>query len=151
MTPSPLHKSARWKTKCWCRSCSKLSRKSSQNNQLIKGATGTSRVAQWLRIHLSMQGTQVPSLVWEDLTSRGATKPVHHNYWACALEPVGHNYWACVPQLLKPTCLEPCSATREATAMRNPCTTMKSSPRSPQLEKACAQQWRPNAAKNKKI
>ena len=30
-------------------------------------------------------------------------------------------------------------------------TAMKDSPRSPQLEKACAQQRRPNAAKKKKI
>ena len=43
-------------------------------------------VAQWLRIHLPMQGTRVRSLV------RGATKPVHHNYQACALEPVCCNY-----------------------------------------------------------
>ena len=28
-----------------------------------------------LRIHLPMQGTQVRSLVWEDSTCRGATKP----------------------------------------------------------------------------
>ena len=34
--------------------------------------------------------------------------------------------------------------------MRSPCTAMKSSPRSPQLEKACTQQRRPNAAKKKK-
>ena len=36
--------------------------------------------------------------------------------------------------------------------MRNPCTAVKNSPRSPQLEKARAQQRRPNAAlkKNKK-
>ena len=33
--------------------------------------------------------------------------------------------------------------------MRSPCTATKSSPRSPQLEKACAQQQRPNTAKNK--
>ena len=43
----------------------------------------------------------------EDPTCRAATKPVRHNYWACALEPVSHNYWACMPQLLKPACLEP--------------------------------------------
>ena len=30
------------------------------------------------------------------------TKPVHHNYWACAPKPGSHNYWAHVPQLLKP-------------------------------------------------
>ena len=38
---------------------------------------------------------------------------------------------------------------REATAMRSPHTATKSSPHSPQLEKARAQQWRPNAAKSK--
>ena len=41
---------------------------------------GTSLVAQWLRIRLPMQGTWVRSLVWEDLTCCGATKPVLHNY-----------------------------------------------------------------------
>ena len=67
----------------------------------------TSLVAQWLRIHLPMQGTRVRSLVQEDPTCRGATKPVHHNYWACALEPACRNYWALMLQLLKPTHLEP--------------------------------------------
>ena len=68
---------------------------------------GTSLVAQWLRIRLPMQGTRVRALVREDPTCRGATKPMHHNYWACALEPTSHNYWAHVLQLLKPTRLEP--------------------------------------------
>ena len=54
-----------------------------------------------------MQGTRVRALVWEDPTCHGATKPVRHNNWACALEPASHNYWAHVPQLLKPMCLEP--------------------------------------------
>ena len=54
-----------------------------------------------------MQGTRVLALGREDPTCRGATKPMRHNYWACALEPVSHNYWACVPQLLKPARLEP--------------------------------------------
>ena len=49
--------------------------------------TETSLVVQWLSICLPMQGTQVPSLVREDSTCRGASKPVSHNYWACALEP----------------------------------------------------------------
>ena len=40
-------------------------------------------VAQWIRICLPMQGTRVRSLVWEDPTCRGATRPVSHNYWAC--------------------------------------------------------------------
>ena len=64
---------------------------------------GTSLVAQWLRIHLPW----VWSLVWEDPTCHEATKPMHHNYWACALELMSHNYWARVPQLLKPAHLEP--------------------------------------------
>ena len=68
---------------------------------------GTSLLAQWLRIHLPMQGTRVLALAWEDPTCHGATKQVHHNYWACALEPKSHNYWAHMPQLLKPVCLEP--------------------------------------------
>ncbi|KAJ8780339.1 hypothetical protein J1605_011603 [Eschrichtius robustus] len=42
--------------------------------------TGTSLVAQWLRICLPMQRAQVRALVREDPTCRGATKPVHHNY-----------------------------------------------------------------------
>ena len=61
----------------------------------FKYSPGISLVAQWLRIRLPMQGTQVRALVWEDPTCRGATKPMHHNYWAC------------VPQLLKPVHLEP--------------------------------------------
>ena len=68
---------------------------------------GTSLVAQCLRIRLPMQGSGVRTLVREDPTCRRATKPVRHNYWACVLEPANHNYWARVPQLLKPTHLEP--------------------------------------------
>ena len=56
---------------------------------------GASLVAQWLRICLPMQGTRVRALVWEDPTCRGATKPVRHNYWACASG-------ACAPQQEKP-------------------------------------------------
>ena len=74
-----------------------------------------SLVVQWLRIRLPRQGTRVRALVREDPTCRGATKPVSHNYWACALEPASHNYWspratttearaprACAPQQEKP-------------------------------------------------
>ena len=46
----------------------------------LKYDTGTSLVAQWLRIHLSMQGTWIRSLVQEDPTCCRATKPVSHNY-----------------------------------------------------------------------
>ena len=47
------------------------------------------------------------SLIWEDPTWDGATKPMHHNYWACALEPTSHNYWAHLLKLLKLQSLEP--------------------------------------------
>ena len=90
-----------------------------KNNQ-----SRTSLVAQWLRVRLPMQGTRVRALVREDPTCHGATKPVCHNYWACALEPVSPNYWS------------QCSTIREATTMRSTHTATKSSPRSLQLQKA---------------
>ena len=40
----------------------------------------TSLVVQWLIIHLPTQRTQVRSLVQEDSTCHGATKPMCHNY-----------------------------------------------------------------------
>ena len=66
-----------------------------QNKEYLKISLGTSLVAQWLRIRLPVQGTRVQSLVQEDPACRGATKPMHHNYWARE------------PQLLKPAHLEP--------------------------------------------
>ena len=41
---------------------------------------GTSLVVQWLRSQLPMQGTWVPSLVQDDPTCHGATKPVGHKW-----------------------------------------------------------------------
>ena len=109
-----------------------------------------SLVTQWLRIRLPMQGTRVRALVREDPTCHRATKPVRHNYWACAIEPASHNFWSpCATTTEARVLRARAPATREATAMRMPCTTMKSSPCSPQLEKACTQQQRPNPAKNK--
>ena len=81
-------------------------------------------------------GTQVQALVWEDPTCHRATKPVCHNYWA-------H-----VPQLLKPMCLEPMLCNKRSHRNESSPAT-KSSPHSPQLEKARVQQRRPNTAKNK--
>ena len=101
---------------------------------------GTSLVAQWLRIGLPMQGTWVRPLVREDPTCHGATKPVRHNYWACALEPASHNYWAHEPQLLSPR-----ATTTEPTGLE-PMLCNKEKP--PQWETRTPQQ-RPNAAKNK--
>ena len=53
------------------------------------------------------------------------------------------------PQLLKPARLEPVLHNKRSHGDEKPVHRNKSSPRSPQLEKAHAQQWRPNAAKNK--
>ena len=46
--------------------------------------------------------------------------------------------WAREPQLLSLRVWSLCSTTREAARVRGPCTTMKSGPLSPQLEKALA-------------
>ena len=73
----------------------------------FKNYLRASLVAQWLRICLPMQGTRVRALVREDPTCRRVTKPVCHNYWACALDPSSHDYWARVPQLPRPVHLEP--------------------------------------------
>ena len=110
---------------------------------------GTPLVAQWLRICLPMQGTRVRALVQEDPTYRRATKPVHHNYWACALEHVSHNYWslhatttearaprARAPQEKPPQWEAHAPQRRVAPARRN-------------HRKARGQQRRPDAAKNK--
>ena len=55
--------------------------------------------------------------------------------------------WAREPQLLSLRVWSLCSPTREATTVRGPRTTMKSGPRSLQLEKALTQKRRPNTAK----
>ena len=72
---------------------------------------GASLVAQWLRVCLPIQGTQVPSLVWEDPACHGATGPVSHSCWACAsgacaLQQEGPRWWeARAPRWgVAPTC-----------------------------------------------
>ena len=92
-----------------------------------------SLVAQWIRIHLSMQGTWVWSFVQEDATCQGATTPVCHDYWAQALVPVSCNYCACAPELLKPRRQGLCSRAREDPETRSR-TAMKSIPCSLQLK-----------------
>ena len=68
---------------------------SKDGNVKIKNDGRASQVVQWLRICLPMQGTRVRALGWEDPTCRGATRPVSHNYWACASG-------ACAPQQERP-------------------------------------------------
>ena len=53
-----------------------------------------SLVAQWWRIHLPVQETQVRSLVQEDPTCCRAARPMCHNFGACALEPGSCSYWS---------------------------------------------------------
>ena len=81
-----------------------------------------SLVIQWLRIRLPMQGTRVPSLVWEDSTCRGAAKPVHHDCWAHAL-------WSLCFTTCKVTAVEAPQLGRRLHLQRR--------------ERACMQQWRP--------
>ena len=45
----------------------------------LKANLSSSLVARCLRILLPVQGTQVPSLVWEDCTCLGETKPTRIN------------------------------------------------------------------------
>ena len=83
----------------------------------------TSLVAQWSRIPLPMQGTQVQSLLQEDTSCQGAAKPVYHNYWAYAPELKYHNYWSlCV--------LESVLCNKRSHSNENLHTAMKSSPHS---------------------
>ena len=50
------------------------------NWMFLKNVSWTSLVVHWIRIHLPMQGTWVRSLVQEDHTCLGATKPLYHSY-----------------------------------------------------------------------
>jgi len=98
---------------------------------LFKNITsGTSLVIQWLRICLPRPGTQVGSLVWENLTCCRATKPVHH--WILhALEPTHRNYWS-------QHALKPVLCNRRSYLNEKPAPQLQSSPHSRQLEKAQA-------------
>ena len=87
-------------------------------------------MAQWLRLHLPIQGTRVGSLAWEDPTFHGATKPLSHNYWAR------------VPRARALQQEEPPQWEAHIQQQRV-------APHSLQLEKAQVQQQRPNAAKKK--
>ena len=101
-----------------------------------------SLVIQWLRICLPMQETWVWSLVWEDPTSRGATKPMFHNFWTCALEPGGLHYWSLsTPEFVLCSKRSPCN--------ENPVHHNQSSPYLPLLEKSPCYNEDPAHPKNK--
>ena len=71
---------------------------------------GASLVVRWLWICLTLQGTPVQSLIREDATCHGATKPMSRNYWACALEPML------------------CNKRRPSTITRSSCVAMREKP-----------------------
>ena len=87
------------------------------------------------------------SPVWEDPACRGATKPVHHNYWACALEPASHNFWSPRSTTTEACAPRACAPQQEKHCNEKPSHHNQEQPRSPQLEKARTQQRRPNTAK----
>ena len=70
----------------------------------------TSLMAQWLTIRLPMQKAQVGSLVQENSTCHGATKPMH------------------APQLLKPAHLEPTLCNKRSRCNKKPCTAPRAAP-----------------------
>ena len=67
-------------------------------------------MAQGLGIHLPMQETQVRSLVWEDPTCHGASKPVPHHSMACGILPAS----TLEPSSLLRPLLSPSAATTDA-------------------------------------
>ena len=75
-------------------------------------------MAQWLRIHLPTQGTQVQALVQEDPTCCGTTKPMHHQLLSLrsrAREPL-----LCLDAATEAHAPRAPAPQREATAMRSP-------------------------------
>ena len=78
-------------------------------------------VVRWLRVHFEMQGTLVRSLVWEDPNV-----------------PQGNQ--ALAPQLTEAQAPRACALKQEQSPKWEARTTVKISPRSLQLEKACLQQ-----------
>ena len=91
----------------------------------LKVFSRTFFVVQWLRNCLPLQGMWVWSLVQEDST------------WCRATKPVPHNYWACAPQLLKPGRSRALACNKRSHCNGTPAHCNKSSPHSLQLEKAC--------------
>ena len=87
-------------------------------------------VVQWLRIYLEMQGTPVQSLVQEDPTCCGTTKPKGHHYWAHAPQQEKPLQWeARTSSLENSPCHHPLPATtRESpqAATKTQCSQKKS-------------------------
>ena len=112
-----------------------------QTHLLKANDSGTSLVAQWLRIHLpgfpgGAAVESLPASAGDTGSNPGLGRS--HMPWS---------NWAREPQLLSLRVWSLCSTAREAAMVRGPCIAMKRGPRLPQLEKALAQKRRPNTAK----
>ena len=118
----------------WVRMLNNIKMPRTLKNWDFKPLSGASLVIkwffQWLRAHLSMQWTQVWSLVQEDPTWYGTTKPICCYYWSL--------------HTLEPELCNKRSHHNEKSTHCNEdyCCLL-------QLEKACVQQWRSSTAKNK--
>ena len=88
----------------------------------------TSLVVQWLRLRTPNAWGLGSVLFWGRPHMPWVTRPIRHNYWAHTLEPM---LWT----------------KRSSPSMRAHSLQLKSSPHSPQLERALLQQWRSSSAK----
>ena len=79
-----------------------------------KSRNRASLVAQWLRVRLPMQGTQVRTPVREDPTCCRAAGPVSHGHWACVSG-------ACAPQRERPQQWEACVLQKRKKSRNNKC------------------------------
>ena len=104
-------------------------------NDLI--SYGLGMVIQWLRIYLPKQGTRVH---WSGKIPHASRQLPQ---CTATTEPESQTTEVHVPW-------SPRSATGEATATRSLCTTTREQPPLTEIEKACTQQCKPRAAKNKK-
>ena len=93
-------------------------------------------MVQWIRICLPLQGTQVPSLVREDSTRRGAAE----------LQSLSPSPGACELQLLKPECPGACAPQQERPPQREAHTQLERS-----LHKATAQSEDPAQPKKEQV
>ena len=87
--------------------------------------TSSPLVVKWLRIYLSVQGTRVGSLVWEDSTRCGATKQAQAPQLlkSTGCRAAHRDDWVHALQLMKPVGPKACAPHREAIAVRSPHTT----------------------------
>ena len=73
---------------------------------------------------------------WGRFTCLRATKPLYHNYWACAQELGSPNYWARLLQLLKLACPRARAQQEKPPQWESRVLQPESSPHSLQLEKS---------------